>query len=404
MSESEPSRPAVRARLGSLDELTPADVSRWQELSDRSIIPNPFNEPAFVLPEARHLAGEARVGLIRVLRGDEWLAALPVRRSATWHRVPLPSVSSWGTPEHHFLGAPLVAREAVVLGLGVLVDALRALPVSCFATLAGLPAEGPLASALDEVVAARRVPVRLGSRHERALLRCDAEAPSPLERMSARHRSDLRRRGRLLGEAAGGEPAVRVRHEPVDLERFIALEAAGWKGRTGHPLAHRPCARAFFCEMAAGFAALGRLQLLCLEAGGQTAAMSTNLLAADGAFVLRIAYDERFARCSPGNQLLVAMGDRGVQAPQTAWIDSGANWFNATFNRLWPDRRKIETRIIAAEGARGAVGRAGLTTLTPLHAAAVRAIQAPEQRWSGQLERAASLRSKLRSPYHDRAP
>ena len=50
------------------------------------------------------------------------------------------------------------------------------------------------------------------------------------------------------------------------------------------------------------FRAAGRLQLLALTAGERTAALKCNLLAGDEVFCFKIAYDEAYARFSPGVQ------------------------------------------------------------------------------------------------------
>ena len=89
--------------------------------------------------------------------------------------------------------------------------------------------------------------------------------------------------------------------------------------------------------------------------------MACNLRAAEGVFCLKIAFDERWRRYSPGAQLVldhVSWFDRHSDA---AWMDSCVQPDNELVNRLWPDRRRIVTLAIPAGSARGRVARAAIS-------------------------------------------
>ena len=49
----------MQTRFLTLDGLDPGDESAWRRLVDRSIDVNPFFEPDFVLPAARHLGARS---------------------------------------------------------------------------------------------------------------------------------------------------------------------------------------------------------------------------------------------------------------------------------------------------------------------------------------------------------
>ena len=112
----------------------------------------------------------------------------------------------------------------------------------------------------------------------------------------------------------------------------------------------------FFLELCRDFAAQGRLQLLELRAGGRTLAMKCNIRAGDGLFYFKIAYDEEFARFSPGVQLEVEAVRLFHDDTDAQWIDSCADANNAMINRLWPDRRIVLT-LVLVKGARGMLAR-----------------------------------------------
>ena len=66
-----------------------------------------------------------------------------------------------------------------------------------------------------------------------------------------------------------------------------------------------PDRRRFFHELAEASAADGCLRVAVLRIGGQTAAMQLAVEQGRRLWLLKIGYDERFARCSPGTLLLL---------------------------------------------------------------------------------------------------
>jgi CelD/BcsL family acetyltransferase involved in cellulose biosynthesis len=124
-----------------------------------------------------------------------------------------------------------------------------------------------------------------------------------LSSLSPKLRYDLsraRRRAELTGE-------VRVNiasPAPADvgslLEEFVRLEASGWKGRSGSALRHRDALRSFFLEAAHATASRGALRVARLWVGEDLAAAQLAIAAYGRLWVLKIAFDERLARCSPG--------------------------------------------------------------------------------------------------------
>jgi CelD/BcsL family acetyltransferase involved in cellulose biosynthesis len=357
----------VRTELTPLLDLDEAARGRWQELADRAVEPNPFGEPAFLAPEARHL-GPDDVGLLRLVDGSTWRAAIPVLRRRTWRKLPAGSVTAWGSAENHYLGTPLIAPEDPGGDVAELLGALRRTAGASLVCIPQLPRSGPVAAAIAGALAERRIGSQVLDGYERATLEGDWTSEALLARLKGKHRRELARLARQLAEAAGGELELHDRPDADAIERFIALEAAGWKG-AGERVAvdADPARAAFFREMTAGFAAAGRLQVLSLEAGDRTLAMSVNLVSGSLVSVLRITYDEDLARLSPGIQLLLRTADmpgrEGIRM-----VDSGASGHNRTFNRLWPDRRPVTVLVLPAAGPLGALYRPTLGWALPAKA------------------------------------
>jgi CelD/BcsL family acetyltransferase involved in cellulose biosynthesis len=111
--------------------------------------------------------------------------------------------------------------------------------------------------------------------------------------------------------------------------------------------------------MCARFAADARLRMLCLEADGTTVAMICAVVAGEGVFQLKKAYDERFARFSPG-VLLEIEAIRVFHEGAAAWMDSCTNHETDPLFSLWPDSRSFTSLVVTLGGVIGEVAMSGL--------------------------------------------
>ena len=87
-----------------------------------------------------------------------------------------------------------------------------------------------------------------------------------------------------------------------------------------------------------------------MELDGATIASLLSFVAGASAYSWKICYDERMAKYSPGVYVEVLNLRRLHLRPQIAWMDSGARPDHPMVNRLWPDRKRIETRWFATGG------------------------------------------------------
>jgi Acetyltransferase (GNAT) domain len=89
------------------------------------------------------------------------------------------------------------------------------------------------------------------------------------------------------------------------------------------------------------------VMLLSLTLDGRPVAQKCNLMAPEGAFAFKIAFDEGFASCSPGLLLEIENIRRLHQSPRIRWMDSCAVTNHFMINRLWNERRTIETLLVS---------------------------------------------------------
>src|SRR5262249_16919781 len=138
----------------------------------------------------------------------------------------------------------------------------------------------------------------------------DAGWMSPEDRLNPGRQSDLRR-ARRIAETIGEVRVNVFSPAPEDLAALLGeafeVEAARRKGRGGSALARGRIRPAFFRRYAAAACRRGILRLGFLRIGGQTAAMQLGVEWGGRFWLLKIGFDEAFARCSPGTLLMLEM-------------------------------------------------------------------------------------------------
>ena len=95
--------------------------------------------------------------------------------------------------------------------------------------------------------------------------------------------------------------------------------------------------------------------MLTMEAGDRTVAMQSALIAGEGLFCLKIAYDESLGRFSPGTQLIAETATEFHRRPELEWVDSCSKPKSEPIERLWPGRRELTTIRLSGAGAKGGV-------------------------------------------------
>ncbi|HSJ78540.1 MAG TPA: GNAT family N-acetyltransferase, partial [Erythrobacter sp.] len=195
-------------------------------------------------------------------------------------------------------------------------------------------------------------PHYMAAEESRACLRGDVSAQAYLEAsMSAKKRKELRRQHNRLAEE-GVLTFERVEGSQglaAWTEEFLALENAGWKGNEGSALASSPETITMFNQALAGAALAGRLERLALRLDGRAIAMLANFITAPGAYSFKTAYDETYARYSPG-MLLQLENLALLERPDVQWADSCAVEGHPMIERLWRGQRRMVSCNIAIGG------------------------------------------------------
>ena len=352
-------------------ELVP-HVAAWDALAEQAIEPNIFFESGALRAALRHMALPGPFCGVFVYRtaaagagGDRparrLIAFVPFVLARKGPRGMLRSYRLF-TYFHCNLSTPLVHREHMDEALDALLAWMDTAPdgVRIFG-LYTITGEGPLAERLHARLAARRQPHLTELSHERAFLRVGGSAREYLAAaIPAKKRKELGRQRRRL-EELGKVTLVQPESEAETsawLDRFLVLEAKGWKGRDGSAFNRTPDGRRFFLAFMDHFRTRGRAILLALRVEDREIAMKCNLVAPDGvgSFSFKIAHDEAYARFSPG-VLLEVDNVRYLheRALGIAWMDSCAIPDHPMIDHVWRERRRI---LYVMCCSRGLVGRA----------------------------------------------
>lgn len=326
-------------------------VQEWDALSQAAADPNPFYESWYLLPSLRAFDPAGDVTLLTLTANGRLTGLLPICRESHYYGHRLPHWRNWGHA-NCFLGQPLVARgheRAFWRELLSWADAQGGLEL--FLHLAHLPQDGALHAALRSELGKRPAATVLSE--ERALLASDLAPEAYLEAsLNGKKRKELRRQHRRFGE----EGALTVERlddaQGVDewVQEFLALEGRGWKGAAGSALACDPRNVDLFVEALIGAAKRNRLERLALRLDGRPIAMLASFLTPPGAYSFKTAFDEDFARFSPG-VLLQIENLAMLSRPDIAWVDSCAAEDHPMIDHFWRERRIVARHSIGIGGA-----------------------------------------------------
>jgi CelD/BcsL family acetyltransferase involved in cellulose biosynthesis len=340
-------RPAATGLAFSVAPSPTAVLAEWAALSARASGDNLFFHPDFAIPAIRHLGADVAIATVADASGR--LAALAPFTRTRLGRV-APATRLWAH-EYAPLGLPLVDRAALRPAAATLIEGLAPAVSGASLIVPDLPLDSAVARALVE--ASRDRPIDILDGHVRAVLKRAPGQPVDVRGMlSARRRKEYARLMRRLRDV--GEVLVTAAIEPQDVrarfEDFMALEAAGWKGKRGSALLSRQATADFAREVVAARADAGSARIDSIDLGGRPIAAVVSFAVGETASTWKIAYDETWARFSPGAQLMLEVVGGLFSDPTLTAIDSCATADHPMIDHLWPGRLAIGTLVIGPPG------------------------------------------------------
>ena len=341
-----PPRPTAVVRFGSAHAVSPALAAAWDDLAADAAEPNSFAERWFACAGLRQFGrGEdgGEVRLLQLWEGSRLLGLLPLAVHPCYGRIPMRHVGNW-KHANDFLGVPLIRRGRET---DFWTHALRALDAAAWAPgflhINGLVEGGRAHAGLAAAAAALGRPCDVVHRSVRALLADAGSADAYYaDTVRKKKRKELARLGRRLAELGALTSTSLSATDDLDawIEAFLTLEHGGWKGRAGSSLASARGTEAFFRDAVVGAQAAGKLEFRRMDLDGRPVAMLINFIAAPGGFSFKTAFDEAYARYSPG--VLIQLDNMSSTArPDVEWMDSCAAENHPMIDSLWGQRRAV---------------------------------------------------------------
>lgn len=346
----------------SVEERHPSDMQEilpaWQDLALRALEHNVFSDPAFMAPALQHLpeGRQVRVFLVwrnmpsgQVLRGVFPVVMPKWGLSAGEVRLWQPPLSSSATPLIDRL-APETTINAFLQYLALQKGHLTGL------VIAKMTLSGAFATALRNVTSSSKRETALFDQHERAAL-----VPSENPVSDNKLEREMRRLKRRLSET--GEVTLVQAQDPRQvrdaIEIFLTLEASGWKGKRGSAMLQEAGESSFVRTMTRDLARQRRCRVDLLKVNGVVIAAGIVLRCGDTAYYWKTAYDENYARFSPGLQLTYELTKKQLEKTDLALTDSCAIQNHPMINQVWHQRIEIADLWVAVRPERSTLALAG---------------------------------------------
>ena len=347
-----PLDPLLRTQWRPLASLA-GDAAAWRDLAARALEPNVFYEPSFALAAAPVFAPDAGALLVSSAAG-RLLGLFPMRIERRRYGFP-PALLMGFIHSYAPLGTPLIDRDhadAVLDAFFTHLERDETMPPLLLLPL--LPQDGPFSAVLERALSRRALRRARFGRHRRAQLVPGAQRAHYIEQaVNAKMGKELNRKRRRLAEIgevrhqAIAEPAAM----PKMLSRFLDLEAGGWKGRAGTAAANDPSIRAFLQQALVDLSTEGKARCDMLSVDDRPIAAAILLRSGAAAWNWKIAYDENYARFSPGVQITLDLTRSLLADESVTRTDSCATAGHPMIDHLWRERLALSDHLIGLERA-----------------------------------------------------
>lgn len=344
------------------------DRGEWQDIAASAADPNIFAQPWMIAAGIGCTAGDPPVRIVPRSPDGQALGAAMIETAERHGRLPLPHVRMWSHPNCFGTTATARAGAEAAMWAGLISEVARRHPSAVLLSLPDIVEGSALHRGLMDAAARLDLPVVTEERVTRALLATELDPETYWEQaVRAKKRKELRRQWARLGEE--GALAVDRLAPDADIapwvDEFLALELAGWKGANGSALASAPATERFFRAAMSAAHQRAAVAMTALRIDGRAIAMLVTLLDKRAGFSFKTAFDESYARFSPGvllqRESLSLLHDLGLD-----WIDSCAAQDHPMIDSLWTGRRAMLSLVLPLPGARNRIAFNAIQAATRL--------------------------------------
>jgi len=325
-------------------------------LSNRVMEPNVFFTGRFLAPAMPRL--EDRTVRLSVIRDEgegrsRLRFLMPFSIEKPGFSIGASILRVWSNPFGP-LGTPLVDAEGAAETLDNLLDALAAPGIGLppILVLPDLRLNGAFAQLMRAVAIGRNLPLTVTDTHSRPMLESLLDGQTYLQKaISPEHFRELRRQWRRLDRL--GELSYNVARQPAEIrlrmEEFLLLEAAGWKGRGRTAMINDRSRAAFAREAITNLAETDGVRIHTLDLDGRAIASMVVFLTGGEAYTWKTAYNEDYARYSPGKLRLAELTEWHLDDANIVRSDSWAVPDHPVMSRFWEEREDMGTLVIGLQ-------------------------------------------------------
>lgn len=325
-------------------------------LTNRALEPNIFFAARFLAPAMPRL--EDRVIRLMLMRDEadnrsRMRMLLPYSIEKPGFSVGASIIRAWANPFGP-LGTPLLDQEDAAETLDNMLEALAKpeMGLPGVLVLPDMRLDGPVAGLLRAVAMGRNLSVAVTDQARRPFLDSTLDADDYLARsVSSHHRREMRRQWRRLSEH--GELSYMVARQPEEiryhLEEFLTLEDTGWKGRRKSSMVSDRYRAAFAREAINSLAETDSVRIHSLALDGEAIASMIVFVSAGEAWTWKTAYNENWARYSPGKLLVDRLTEWHLDDLNIRRTDSCAVPDHPIMSRMWSERETMGTMVIGLD-------------------------------------------------------
>lgn len=320
------------------------DRNQWETLFQNALIPTMEASPVWAEGVLRNFSvpGETILAAYDQTERHSGLTAIMPMTQHSWRSGYPGTVLRTKASDFTYTGVPLIDRDYPTQAfLSLMVHGKQKYGADGV-VFNNFPDDEVLANMLKEVEASG-LQYHFLERRERAKLDCNQTFGSWFNHaLSTKRRKEYRRLRARLNEQGKLVSETKKAHESIDswIEQFLQIEATGWKGRRGTAIASTSTNTAFFREILPQIDKRGELVFWRLTLDGIPVAMLFSVIANDRAWLVKIAYDERYHRYSPGVLIILDATAWFLENRRVSIVDSCAQPNHPMIDHLW--REKIQ--------------------------------------------------------------
>lgn len=322
-------------------------------LSNRAMEPNVFFTSRFLAPAMPRL--EDREIRLAILRDEtdthsRLRLLMPFSVERPGFSIGAPIIRAWAN-SFGPLGTPLVDAEGAGEIVDHFLDALgrEEMRMPSVLVLPDLRINGPFARMARAIAMSRNLPVEITNEQQRPMLDSLKDGDTYLGgAVKHSHMREMRRQWGHLEKL--GEVSYQVARQPADIrmrmEEFLLMEAAGWKGKKRTALLSDRLRAAFAREAVNNLAEIDAARIHTIDLDGRAIATMVVLMMNGEAYTWKTAFDEAYARYSPGKLLVAQLTDWHLDDANIVRTDSCAVPDHPIMSRLWEERETMGTLIV----------------------------------------------------------